>query len=117
MIRVAFKNLEKSEIAKESAINRIATIIERFPDLARHKIHTTLRMENSPLQAGPDMFSVKLFITGQRFKSIVIEKSSSSLYVALAEVVEHALERLNRYGDKARVKRRKGERDAHLFQR
>jgi ribosome-associated translation inhibitor RaiA len=109
MIRVIFKNLEKSEIAKEAAINRIETIIERFPDLASHKIHTTLTMENSPLQTGPDVFSVKLFITGQRFKSVVIEKSSSSLYVALAEVVGHALERLNRYGDRARVKCRKRE--------
>jgi ribosome-associated translation inhibitor RaiA len=105
MIRVLFKNLEKSEFAKELALERIETVMERFPDLSEHRIDVTLSMENSPIQAGPDLFTVKVFIAGIRYRSIVIQKSASSLYVALADVVEHTLERLNRYGDKTRVKR------------
>ena len=37
----------------------------------------------------------------------MIETKDANLYVALAEVVDHLLERLNRFGDKARVKERK----------
>jgi ribosome-associated translation inhibitor RaiA len=106
MIRIIFKDLEKSELARNLAMERISTVVERFPDLRGHRIDTTLSMENSPTQAGPDVFTVKLFINGKRYKSVVIRKSASSLYVALADVVDHSLERLNRYGDKDRVKKR-----------
>jgi ribosome-associated translation inhibitor RaiA len=107
MTKIIFKNLEKSEIAKEAASVRIQGIVEKFPDLVGHRIQVTLSMENSPQQPGPDLFTVKLFIDGKRYRSIVIQKSSANLYTALAEVVDHALERLNRYGDKVRVRRRK----------
>lgn len=107
MTKIIFKNLEKSEIAREAASVRIQGIVDKFPDLLDHRVQVTLSMENSPQQPGPDLFTVKLFVNGKRYQSIVIEKSSSNLYTALAEVVEHALERLNRYGDKVRVRRRK----------
>ena len=106
MIRIIFKNLEKSELAKDLALERISSVIDRFSDLQNHTIDMTLSMENSPTQAGPDVFTVKLYINGPRYKSVIIQKSSSSLYIALADVVEHSLERLNRYGDKVRVKHR-----------
>lgn len=109
MIRIIFKDLDRSELAKELVTERISSIVDRFPDLARHRIDTTLSMENSPQQAGPDFFTVKLFIHGRRYKSLIIQKSATSLYAALADVVEGALERLNRYGDKERVKSRKRE--------
>ena len=114
MIRVIFKDLEKSEFAKDLVLERMESVIEKFPELNVHKMSATLSMENSPHQAGPDHFTVKLFIDGKRYKSIVIEKSAASMYVALADVVEHALERLNRYGDKVRVKTRKQTRKPKL---
>lgn len=106
MIKIIFNNLEKSEFTREFTLERIRTIAERFPDLNDHKISATLSMENSPTQAGPDVFTVKLFITGKRYRSVMIEKSGQTFFSALAEVIEHALERLNRYGDKERVRRR-----------
>jgi ribosome-associated translation inhibitor RaiA len=112
MIKVIFKDLSPSEAAKDAVNDRISSIVERFPDLEGHKISVTLSMENSPIQAGPDVFTVKLFINGKRYQSVMIQKSASTLYSALAEVIEHSLERLNRYGDKKRVKRRK---IAHSF--
>ena len=115
MIRVIFKNLEKSELARDLTLERIDSIIDRFPDLHDHKVDATLSMENSPSQAGPDVFTVKVFIRGNRFRSVLIQKSAGSLYVALADVVDHALERLNRYGDKERVKRRNQERLSDAF--
>ncbi len=115
MMRVIFKNLEKSELAKDLASERISSVVERFPDLKDHRIETTLSMENSPAQAGPDVFTVKLFISGKRYRSVTIQKSGPSLYIALAEVVDRSLELLNRYGDKDRVKRRNAARKVDLF--
>lgn len=106
MMRVVFKDLESSEIARNIVTERIQSVIERFPDLARSRLTVTLSMQNSPAQAGPDLFSVKLVSQGGRYKDVVMEKSASNLYVALADLVEHLLERLNRRGDRARVKER-----------
>lgn len=106
MIKIIFKNLEESELARDIVFERMQSIIDKFPDLSTHKISITLCMENSPQKPGPDLFEVKLLIHGVKYKNITLEKSATSLYVALAEIVEHALERLNRYGDKQRVKSR-----------
>lgn len=114
MIQIKFKNLEKSEMAREAVENRIEGLVEKFPDLSPSKIQVTLEMENSPTQAGPDLFKVKLHISRGRYDGITCEKANSNLYVALAEVVDHMLESLNRFGDKARVKERKRARQIAL---
>lgn len=111
MTRILFKNMSASELAREITTEKIEALIERFPDLSSHRIAVTLSMDNSPLKAGPDLFKVKLLITGKRYKAIVLEKSSSSLYSALAEMADHTLERLNRFGDKKRVKARNQKRN------
>ncbi len=106
MMQVFFKNLDKSEFAKEAALERLETVIHRFPDLSASRIFVTLSMENSPTQAGPDLFRVKVHCRGGRYKDVTLEKTAPNLYAALAEVVEHFLERLNRFGDRERVKNR-----------
>lgn len=111
MIQVKFKNLDKSEMAREAVQERIEALIEKFEDLNQSKIQVTLEMENSPVQAGPDLFKVKLHVSRGRYDGITVEKSDSNLYVALAEVVDHMLEALNRFGDRARVKERKRARE------
>lgn len=107
MIQIKFKNLEKSEMAREAVHDRVEALIEKFDDLSESKIQVTLEMENSPAQAGPDLFKVKVHVLRGRYDGITVEKSDSNLYVALAEVADHMLEVLNRYGDRARVKERK----------
>lgn len=114
MIQVKFKNLEKSEAARDAVHERVVTLTEKFPDLAQSKIQVTLEMENSPTQAGPDLFKTKLYVSGGRYDRITVEKSNSNLYIALAEVVEHMLEVLNRYGDRARVVERKKARQLRM---
>jgi ribosome-associated translation inhibitor RaiA len=106
MIQIKFKNLDKSEMARQAVQDRIEILIEKFPDLEQSKILITLEMENSPLKAGPDLFKVKLHIARGRYDGITVEKTEPSLYVALAEVADHMLEVLNRFGDRARVKER-----------
>jgi ribosome-associated translation inhibitor RaiA len=110
MIQVRFKNLEKSEIAREAATERLEAIVEKFPDLESAKIDITLEMLNSRAQPGPDMFSVRVGVLTGRYKGITITKLDANLYVALADVVDHLLEKLNRYGDRARVKKISAER-------
>lgn len=114
MIQIKFKNLEKSEMAREVVKDRIDTLVDKFPDLSKSKIQVTLEMENSPTQAGPDLFKIKLHLSSGRYKNITVEKASSNLYVALADVVDHMLEVLNRFGDKARVKERRNARQLAL---
>lgn len=105
MILVLFKDLEKSELAKQVTVDRFQDSIARFPDLENCRIIVTLSMENSPTQAGPDIFTVKFRCQTGRYKGVILERSASSLYIALAEVSDLLLERLNRFGDKERVKK------------
>lgn len=106
MIKIIYKNLEKSELLKNSIHDRIEPIISKFLKLKRHKVDVTLSMLNSPTQYGPDLFSVKVLISGKLLNNLIIEKTSSSMYIALADVCDHMLEILNRENDKKRVKAR-----------
>ena len=106
MVTVVFKNLDKSDLTKETAIKRLDETIDRFPDLAGHRITVTLSMENSPQQAGPDHFTVRVHVRGKKYRDLLIEKSAMNICLALADVNEHLLERLNRMGDRKRVRLR-----------
>lgn len=87
MISVKFKNLQKSDLVLKAVHERVENLIEKFPDLEKSNIQVTLEMENSPTQAGPDLFKVKLHISNARYDGITIEKADPNLYVALADVV------------------------------
>lgn len=106
MISIKFKNLDQSEIAREAVTERINTIVEKFPDLQNSKIDVNLEMQNSPFKAGPDAFLVKVFVHTGRYKGITVSKKNPNLYVALADLVDNMLEKLNRFGDKVRIKER-----------
>jgi ribosome-associated translation inhibitor RaiA len=106
MISVIFKNLAKSDLAREAAFERLLELAEKFPDLRRSRITITLEMHNSPQQAGPDLFTVKALVRGGRYAGIKIEKPAHNLYVALADTVEHLHDLLNRHTDKRRVSER-----------
>lgn len=117
MINVIFRNLEKSELAKEIVNERLQGLMEKFPELGEHTLNVTLSMQNSPTQSGPDFFTVKVYINGPKFMNLSIEKSAPNLYLSLAEVCDHLLELLNRDGDKKRVRARKKERQFRAFRR
>jgi ribosome-associated translation inhibitor RaiA len=106
MIQVKFKNMTRSDLVKTAVLDRIEPIIEKFDELRVSKIVLTLEMQNSPTQSGPDLFSVKLNVRNGRFKGTVVSKSDANLYRALAELSDHMLEKLNRSGDRDRVKER-----------
>jgi ribosome-associated translation inhibitor RaiA len=105
-MKIIFKNLDSSELAREVVHNRLEAIVEKFEELRKSRLHVTLEMVNSPAHPGPDLFAVKVQVNGGRYSGVRIVKSASSLYVALADVVDHMLETFNRFGDKARVNER-----------
>lgn len=111
MIKVVFKNLEKSTLAEEIVLEKLNTTIQKFPELSTHSIHVTLFMNNSNVQAGADEFGVKLLIRGKKFARLILEKRAKSLYLAMALTNESLLELLNRRTDKLRVTSRLHERE------
>ncbi len=115
MVKVIFKDLERSELAKDAAIEHVQTLISRFPDLEDSKITMTLSMDNSPTQPGPDLFAVKFQCKSGKYKGVILEKYASNYYKALALLSENLLERLNRFGDKKRVQNRKKARELLNF--
>lgn len=106
MIQVRFKNLERSELVTNAVHEKVTALVNKFDDLEDCKITVTLEMENSPIQAGPDLFTTKLHVENGRYRNVTVTKSHSNLYVALADMMDHMLEVLNRLGDKKRVKNR-----------
>ncbi len=116
MISIKFKNLEKSDMIKEIVHNRFELILSKFPDLQGSIISILLEMENSRKQAGKDSFKVKIYIKSGRYKGITLEKKNLSFHLALADVYEHMLEILNRFGDKNRMKNRKSKKHFVTFE-
>ena len=115
-LSIAFKNLDKSELAQEIVRERVGELFRKFPNLASHDVRVSLSMENSFSQAGPDLFSAKMIVQGSRYKNLILEKSAPNLYQALAELDGHLLERLNRAGDRRRIKNRKQKRQIKVSQ-
>jgi ribosome-associated translation inhibitor RaiA len=111
MIKVTFKNLEKSNMARDIVLDRFSSIVDKFPELLAHRISLTLYMNNSSTQPGPDEFGVRVQIKGKKFDGIIVDKRSRTLYLAIAELNEALLEVLNRRTDKIRVKSRTRSKD------
>ena len=89
--------------------HRLGDMLEKFSKLEDHKITVTLLMENSLIQSGRDFFSVKALIQGAAYKNLSLCKTAPSLHRALADVREHLLEVLNRFGDRVCVLERSKE--------
>ena len=103
MIYIKFKNLNKSEFVYDAVFQRMKSLVDKFPALNNSRMLVTVEMENSPSQAGADSYKVQLFISKGRFNGIVVKKSDSNIYRAIADLADHMLEKLNRAGDRERV--------------
>ncbi len=107
MLKIVFKNMESSQLAKEIVQDKISPIIEKFSSLEGHRITLTLEMENSPNQAGPDLFTVSSVVSGKTYKDLKIKKSSGNFYLAMAELAEGLNELLSRESDRLTKNHRK----------
>ncbi len=114
MLKIAFKNLDKSQLASDIVTERFELLLKKFPDLEDHNIEVYLSMENSPSQVGRDFFAVNVVFTGKKYGKLVVEKKNINLYVALDDLLLVMQETLNRKGDKVRVRRRTSSRKQKL---
>lgn len=106
-MKIVFKNLESSELARDIASEQILEVLNKFPETNKHKVTLTLCMDNSSQKPGKDLFGAKIMMTGSKFSNLVLEKQAPSLYVAVGELRDVLLERLNRANDRERVRSRK----------
>jgi ribosome-associated translation inhibitor RaiA len=102
MVKVIFKNLEKSDLVRSIATERIEKTIRKFSELAELTSTVIVSREHSSEHAGVDLFSAKLLIGGHGLKPVVLEKRASSLYLAVAQVADTALEILHKAVSKDR---------------
>lgn len=106
MLRVVFKNLRKSKFAEDIVSTKVTAVLEKFPEFRPTSATAILEMENSPLQAGPDIYNVKLILTDKSLSPIVLQMKSGHLYQAAAMLSDRLLEVLHRAVAKRRDLRR-----------
>ncbi|MFN7729968.1 MAG: HPF/RaiA family ribosome-associated protein [Bdellovibrio sp.] len=106
MVRVVFKNLEKSEFIKGVVTNKITHALEKFPELEHATATVTVGMENSPFHAGPDLFQIKIILLSRGLKPIILEKEAGSPYQAAAILTDRLFEVLHRAVERRREKSR-----------
>lgn len=110
-VQVVFQNLKRSEFIKSFVTDRVLSVLEKFPQNRRGKVVVYVSMENSPRQAGPDVFGVKVMLRNSIIKTFVMSKKAESLFQATAEVVDGLLETLHRQSERILSKRRNRERE------
>jgi ribosome-associated translation inhibitor RaiA len=110
MTKLVFRNLEPSDLTRAFVEERLLQLTSKFPDLERAHFQLTIVLENSPRHPGPHSFTLKLHVLAGRYRGVRLEKSALHFYQAMAELMEAMLERLNRFGDRERVRKRQRER-------
>ena len=106
MIKVIFKNLEKSDLVRQVTTEKIEKTINKFSELAEGATTVIVSREHSHEHSGLDLFSAKLLVEGHGRKPFILEKRAQSLYQAVALVTDRALEVLHKTFRKDREKRR-----------
>lgn len=117
MVKVVFHNLEKSNLVRGVVTDLVESTLSKFPRTERAHVDIFVSMENSPVHAGPDQFSVKLVMSQKGMKPIILTKSAENLYQAASLVSDRLLEALHRAFEKRRERRRESARhfkDANL---
>jgi ribosome-associated translation inhibitor RaiA len=110
VIKVVFKNLQKSDMVRDIAAERLEKMLSKFPDFDGLSSNVIISREHSPENAGINEYSVKLHIEGQGIKPMVLEKRAENFYQALALVSDRALELLHRAHEKDRLHKRQEKR-------
>ena len=104
-MKIVFRNMDRSELARDIVRDRMEPAFEKFPNLRKGDVSVTMTMHNSPVQPGPDLFAVKFVCLSGPFQGLVMEKRAPNLYVAMATLVDHLLETLHRFGDRKKAQR------------
>lgn len=102
MLKVVFKNLQKSDLAEDIVASKLNAVLDKFPEFKASSATAILEMENSRLQADPDNFNIKLILKTRKLGSIVFKRNGSNLYQAASLLTDRLLEVLHRAVEKRR---------------
>jgi ribosome-associated translation inhibitor RaiA len=111
MVNVVFKNLEKSTMVRDIVAGKLERVLEKFPRFATTLATVSVCTENSRVAGPPHYYSVKLRVQAKGLRPIIVEKKAVSLYAAVAELTDHALEILHRTVEKRRDQVRSSRRE------
>lgn len=102
-MNIVFKNGLESEFVKNAMTEHMEHLQEKYPELENTEATVTLRMENSPLQAGADSYTVKIRLNGgRRIRGVSLQKRAKTFY----EAVNNAFHSMARKVSKKISKRR-----------
>lgn len=103
MVKVVFKNLEKSSGIRKNVVERIERALSRFSEVIALDSTLVLSREHSKEHAGVEEYSVKLIVDADGRKPIIIEKRSENYYQALAKALDRAMDVLHQSFAKERL--------------
>lgn len=109
-MKIVFKNLEPSNLARGIVEDKLSPVFDKFPHLAHANVTVTLEMENSPAQAGPDLFNAWVVIKGTRTTAFKLKRSDTNLYRAVSQLEDALMEKLSGLHHKTVVSARLGKR-------
>ena len=96
MLELKFKNLEKSELAREVVAEKVGLLLEKSAELKKSKVVITLELQNSADKPEPDLFSVKLQIINGKYAGTTLSESSPNMYNALSDLAERLVKKIDR---------------------
>lgn len=104
-LKIRFVRLEKSQLVKEAIEDRLLPTIQKFDFINEEDIFFEVEMENSPHQAGRDLFRVKIVFRSGEMQGFVLEKTDDNFYRALSSLSTSLPVNINRYRQKQMTKR------------
>jgi ribosome-associated translation inhibitor RaiA len=104
MINIVFKNLQSSDLIRQTIEQQLNDVFAKFPRLSNVKASVIIDMYNSQFKKGPDLYGIKLKLNSQKIRNLFVEKKASNIYFATAELRDSLVEILARKLTKLRSK-------------
>jgi len=117
MVKVIFKNLEKSDLIREIAAERVQKALEKYAIVDPLSSTVILSREHSREHSGLDEYSVKLMVGARGHKPVIVEKRATTLTNALATVLDRAMDLLHQSFARERLGVRNERRRWKTYQR
>ncbi|MEM7646327.1 MAG: hypothetical protein AAF203_05415 [Pseudomonadota bacterium] len=96
-MRIRFVRLKKSELVREAIEDRMAPLLKKYKGVNEKDVFIEVEMENSPHQAGRDLFRLKFNIKEGELRGFILEKSDINFYRALSSLANSLPANINRF--------------------
>lgn len=98
---VHFVHLAKTKSLEDYVHEKIDPLLAKFLGKSDLVHHVRLKMENSPHQAGPDLFQCEILVQDKKLgKAVHVLESSQNMYQAIADASHRLKYLLVRYKEK-----------------